>query len=144
MRFVFWKFQPAIRRPEVMSFHVIIIVNLSGLKMVQRLVYRRQNTYNTKSNKRRLVKTPGNRLTYLHRNKQKRLPRCALTKQKLHGIKPSRPGERSRIPKRKRRVTRAYGGVLSCKAVQEKILRAYLQEEMKNVKKYLQAKHKKK
>ncbi|XP_075240137.1 large ribosomal subunit protein eL34-like [Convolutriloba macropyga] len=111
--------------------------------MVQRLCYRRQNTYNTKSNKRRLVKTPGNKLVYLHRNKMGRVPRCAATKQKLHGIKPARPGEKSRIAKKHRTISRPYGGVLCCRAVQNKILRAYLQEEMKNVKKYLQAKKKK-
>jgi len=51
-----------------------------------------------------------------------------------------RPTEYARIPKHDRTVTRAYGGCLSAKAVRERILRAFIIEEQRIVKKVLQDK----
>ncbi|XP_047158038.1 60S ribosomal protein L34-like [Vigna umbellata] len=50
-----------------------------------------------------------------------------------------RPAEykRSRLPRNRRTVNRAYGGVLSGSAVRERIIRAFLVEEQKIVKKVL-------
>lgn len=50
-----------------------------------------------------------------------------------------RPAEykRSRLPRNRRTVNRAYGGVLSGGAVRERIIRAFLVEEQKIVKKVL-------
>lgn len=50
-----------------------------------------------------------------------------------------RPAEykRSRLPRNRRTVNRAYGGVLSGAAVRERIIRAFLVEEQKIVKKVL-------
>ena len=80
-----------------------------------------------------------------------------MTGVKLKGIKPSRPAERKRLSLRHKKVFRAYGGkkqllsiyslgpvvnhssyftlsgVLSHKAVREKIVRAFLIEEQKLV-----------
>ena len=50
-----------------------------------------------------------------------------------------RPSERSRLSLRHKKVFRAYGGVLSHKAVREKIVRAFLIEEQKIVVKVLKA-----
>ncbi|KAG5676093.1 hypothetical protein PVAND_005947 [Polypedilum vanderplanki] len=102
--------------------------------MVQRLTLRRRLSYNTKSNKRRIVRTPGGRLVYLYLKKKRTVPRCAVTKEKLHGITPSRPSERPRMAKRLKTVRRAYGGVLSHKALRERIIRAFLIDEQKVVK----------
>lgn len=62
------------------------------------------------------------------------MPRCAVTKEKLHGITPSRPSERPRMSRRLKTVKRAYGGVLSHKALKERIIRAFLIDEQKVVK----------
>ena len=37
---------------------------VSALKMVQRITYRRRLSYNTKSNKRKVVRTPGGKLVF--------------------------------------------------------------------------------
>lgn len=57
-----------------------------------------------------------------------------MTKEKLHGITPSRPSERPRMSRRLKTVRRAYGGVLSHKALRERIIRAFLIDEQKVVK----------
>jgi len=41
------------------------------------------------------------------------------------------------VSKRQRRVSRAYGGHLSSQAVKDRIIRAFLIEEVKIVKKYM-------
>ena len=51
--------------------------------------------------------------------------------------------EKTRMSKRQKTVYRAYGGVLSHKAVREKIVRAFLIEEQKIVMKVLKAQGKK-
>lgn len=55
-----------------------------------------------------------------------------------------RPVEYSRIPKNDRTVTRAYGGCLSAEAVRDRIMRAFIIEEQRIVKKVLQEKQKEK
>merc|ERR1712119_187386 len=64
--------------------------------------------------------------------KRPSVPKCPMTGVKLKGIKPSRPAERKRLSLRHKKVFRAYGGVLSHKAVREKIVRAFLIEEQKS------------
>lgn len=44
--------------------------------MVQRLTYRRRLSYNTTSNKVKIVKTPGGKLAYLHVGKNGTVPKC--------------------------------------------------------------------
>jgi large subunit ribosomal protein L34e len=73
-------------------------------------------------------------LVYLYLKKKRSVPRCAVTKEKLHGITPSRPSERPRMSRRLKTVKRAYGGVLSHKALKERIIRAFLIDEQKVVK----------
>nr|CAB3265719.1 60S ribosomal protein L34-like [Phallusia mammillata] len=111
--------------------------------MVQRLTYRRSLSYNTPSNRRRISKTPGGRLVYLHTKKIGSIPKCGDTKKKLFGIKPARPKELMSMSKRQKRVTRAYGGCLSSGAVRSRIIRAFLVEEQKIVVKVLKAQSKK-
>merc|ERR1712062_870707 len=100
-------------------------------KMVQRITYRRRLSYNTNSNRRKKVRTPGGKLVFQYLKKRPSVPKCPMTGVKLKGIKPSRPAERKRLSLRHKKVLRAYGGVLSHKAVREKIVRAFLIEEQK-------------
>ncbi|EDV42881.1 uncharacterized protein Dana_GF18218 [Drosophila ananassae] len=102
--------------------------------MVQRLTLRRRLSYNTRSNKRRIVRTPGGRLVYQYVKKNKTVPRCGQCKEKLKGITPSRPSERPRLSKRHKTVSRTYGGVLCHGCLRERIVRAFLLEEQKIVK----------
>merc|ERR1711872_310866 len=115
----------------------------SNVIMVQRLTYRRRLSYNTQSNRRKISKTPGGRLVYLHQKKLGSIPKCGDTKKTLFGIKPARPRELSSMCKRKKHVTRTYGGVLCSAAVRSRIVRAFLVEEQKIVVKVLKAQAKK-
>merc|ERR1712115_598518 len=94
-------------------------------KMVQRITYRRRLSYNTRSNRRKITRTPGGKLVFQYLKKRPSVPKCPMTGIKLKGIKPTRPSDRPRHKK----VFRAYGGVLSHRAVREKIVRAFLIEE---------------
>merc|ERR1739838_937931 len=102
-------------------------------KMVQRITYRRRLSYNTRSNRRKITRTPGGKLVFQYLKKRPSVPKCPMTGVKLKGVKPSRPAERKRLSLRHKKVFRAYGGVLSHKAVREKIVRAFLIEEQKLV-----------
>jgi len=107
--------------------------------MTQRLTYRRRLSYNTASNKRRISKTPGNKLTYLYCKKPGVIPKCGDCKQKLRGITYCRPKELARLSLRQKHVTRAYGGARCAACVRERIIRAFLIEEEKLVAKMLKA-----
>ncbi|KAI1714461.1 ribosomal protein l34e domain-containing protein [Ditylenchus destructor] len=108
--------------------------------MVQRLTYRRRLSYNTKSNKVKVSKTPGGRNVVLYRKKIGKVPKCGDTGVRLRGIKPSRPRQLSKLTKRKKTVSRPYGGCLSGGAVRERIIRAFLVEEQTIANKILKAK----
>lgn len=68
------------------------------------------------------VRTPGGKLVYQYLKKPKKTPRCGHCKDKLRGIQPARPMERSRMCKRKKTVKRVYGGVLCHKCVKERYI----------------------
>jgi large subunit ribosomal protein L34e len=112
--------------------------------MVQRLTYRRRHSYNTRSNKVKTVKTPGGRLIFHYRSKVANGPRCGDCGRNIQGVPHLRPREYSRLPKRSRRVTRAYGGSRCAKCVRDRIVRAFLIEEQRIVKKLMKAAQKKK
>ncbi|KAG1368839.1 60S ribosomal protein L34 [Cocos nucifera] len=107
--------------------------------MVRRLTYRKRHSYATKSNQTRVVKTPGGKLVYQYTKKRASGPRCPVTGERIQGIPHLGPAEykRSRLSRSRRTVNRAYGGVLSGSAVREGIIRAFLVEEQKIVKKVL-------
>jgi len=107
--------------------------------MVQRVTYRRRNGWNTRSNRVRIVKTPGGRLVYHHLKKRGTNPKCGDCGSALAGIPALRPFEYSRISKRQKHVTRAYGGSRCGSCVRNRIVRAFLIEEQKIVKKVLKA-----
>jgi large subunit ribosomal protein L34e len=110
--------------------------------MVERQTLRRHVPWNTKSNKHRMVKTPGGRLVYQHVKKTSKQPKCGDTGRKLIGMPRVRPTEMKRLKQRQRTVARAYGGVLSAKAVKTRIVRAFLIEEQRCVKEVLIQKEK--
>ncbi|KAM7473852.1 hypothetical protein LguiB_021095 [Lonicera macranthoides] len=87
----------------------------------------------------RVVKTPGGKLVYQGTKKRAKGPKCPVTGKRIQGIPHLRPAEykRSRLSRNRRTVNRAYGGVLSGGVVRERIIRAFLVEEQKIVKKVL-------
>ena len=105
--------------------------------MVQRTTYRRRLSYNTKSNKTRIIKTPGGKLQVLHLKKRVAAPKCGDCGIALPGIPCVRPTQYMRLSKSKKNVTRAYGGSRCATCVRERIVRAFLVEEQKIVKKLL-------
>ena len=109
------------------------------LKMVQRLTYQKRHSYAIKSNQHRVVKTPGRKLVYQTTKKRASGPKCPVTSKRIQGIPHLRPAEykRSRLSRNCRTVNRAYGGVLFGSAVREGIIRVFLVEELKIVKKVL-------
>ncbi|CAK5031967.1 unnamed protein product [Meloidogyne enterolobii] len=108
--------------------------------MPQRLTYRRRLCYNTKSNKTKVVKTPGGRNVLHYRKKKGSIPKCGDTGVPLKGIKAARPRQLSKMTKRLKTVTRAYGGCLSAAAVRQRIIRAFLVEEQQIASKLLKTK----
>ncbi|GIX64827.1 60S ribosomal protein L34 [Babesia caballi] len=106
--------------------------------MAQRVVLRRQCRYNTKSNKQRVVKTPGARLVVQRRTKVAQTPKCGDCKRKLLGIAALRPHLYRNLKKRERTVSRAYGGVRCHSCVKDRIIRAFLKEEQRSLKKVVE------
>ncbi|OJJ38972.1 hypothetical protein ASPWEDRAFT_36680 [Aspergillus wentii DTO 134E9] len=93
--------------------------------------------YNTRSNQVRIVKTPGGELRYLHIKKKGTAPKCGDCGIKLPGVPALRPREYSQISRPKKNVSRAYGGSRCAGCVKDRIVRAFLIEEQKIVKKVL-------
>ncbi|KNC99237.1 uncharacterized protein SPPG_05493 [Spizellomyces punctatus DAOM BR117] len=107
--------------------------------MVQRVTYRRRLSYNTKSNKTRVIKTPGGKLAVLHIVKKASAPKCGDCGSVLSGIPALRPTQYSRLSRRQKSVTRPYGGSRCGICVRSRIVRAFLIEEQKIVKRVLKA-----
>nr|ACF24578.1 60S ribosomal protein L34 [Gymnochlora stellata] len=103
--------------------------------MVQRLTYKRRHCYNTKSNAVKIIKTPGGKLTFQYTEKKRRVPRCGDCGMKLIGIPAVSPQIIRTLKKRQRKVSRAYGGSRCHECVKARIVRAFLKEEKKLVKK---------
>ncbi|KAI8645137.1 60S ribosomal protein L34-B [Parasitella parasitica] len=107
--------------------------------MAQRLTYRRRCSYNTRSNRVRAVKTPGGKLVVQYEKKPVKAPRCGDCGESLSGIKALRPREFATVSKTQKNVSRAYGGSRCAHCVRNRIVRAFLIEEQKIVKKVLKA-----
>jgi len=89
------------------------------------------------------AKTPGGRLTAHIITKKNKGAICGDCKQPLPGIKHFKSTDVRRTKKRERTVSRAYGGSRCAGCVRQRIVRAFLVEEQKIVKKMLQDKAKK-
>ena len=82
----------------------------------------------------------GGRLVVQYVGKRAFGPRCGDCGTRLPGIPALRPKEYKGISKRQKTITRAYGGSRCANCVKTRIVRAFLIEEQKIVKKVLQAK----
>ena len=102
--------------------------------MVQRVVYRRENNFNTRSNKTKYVKTPGGKLAVHVIKKASKGPRCGDCKGKIMGVPALRPFQYRRLAKTQRTVARAYGGSRCMPCVRDRVKRAFFLEEQKAVK----------
>jgi len=98
-----------------------------------------RHSYATRSNLIKKVKTPGGRLTVKIIKKKSSGVKCgeAGCDVMLPGIKRLTTSAFRHTKKRERKVSRSYGGALCGKCVQERIVRAFLIEEQKIVKKML-------
>ncbi|KAG9078409.1 60S ribosomal protein L34 [Ceratobasidium sp. UAMH 11750] len=110
--------------------------------MAQRVTIRKRTPYNTKSNRRRVVKTPGGKLVYHHIKKLATSPKCGDCGIALPGVPALRPRKYATISKRQKTVRRAYGGSRCGDCVKQRILRAFLIEEAKIVKKVIKSQEK--
>jgi large subunit ribosomal protein L34e len=70
--------------------------------MVQRVTYRRRLSYNTTSNRRRIVKTPGGKLVYHYVQKPAASPKCGDCGSKLQGVPTLRPHEYVKLSRSKK------------------------------------------
>ncbi|KAK7056208.1 60S ribosomal protein L34A [Paramarasmius palmivorus] len=111
--------------------------------MAQRVTLRKRQPYNTKSSGRRVVKTPGGSLIYHTVKKRASSPKCGDCGLALPGIPALRPRQYATISKRQKSVNRAYGGARCGECVKQRILRAFLVEEAKIVKKVIKSQQKK-
>ncbi|KAJ1969515.1 60S ribosomal protein L34B [Dimargaris xerosporica] len=111
--------------------------------MTQRVTYRRRLSYNTNSNRVRKVKTPGGRLVLQYVKKPAKGPSCGDCGSRLAGIPALRPREYAKLPRCHKTVGRSYGGSRCGPCVRTRIVRAFLVEEQKIVKKVLKSQSKK-
>ena len=105
--------------------------------MAQRLTYRRHCSYKTRSNKFKPVRVAGGKLVMHYITKTAKPMRCGDCGCVLSGIPRVRPYKLHSMSKREKTVTRAYGGSRCGRCVRERILRAFLLEEQKIVKRVL-------
>lgn len=96
-----------------------------------------RHAYNTSSNRLRGVRTPGGQLVSQRVAKTSKGPICSDCKTKLQGIKHLSQIAYKRAKKRERTVSRCYGGSTCHACVKQRIVRAFLLEEQKAVKKLL-------
>ncbi|KAI0251530.1 ribosomal protein L34e [Lactifluus subvellereus] len=110
--------------------------------MAQRVTLRKRQPYNTSSSRRRIVKTPGGVLRYHHIKKLPTAPKCGDCGAKLSGVVALRPREYATVSKTKKHVTRSYGGSRCGGCVRSRIVRAFLIEEAKVVKRVIKSQQK--
>ena len=96
-----------------------------------------RHSYNTTQHKVRAVRTPGGVLKSQRVYKKTKGVKCCDCKCILPGIKHLPSTSIRRTKKRERTVSRAYGGAACHSCVRTRIVRAFLLEEQKAVKKVL-------
>mmetsp|Transcript_13176 Transcript_13176/g.22399 ORF Transcript_13176/g.22399 Transcript_13176/m.22399 type:complete len:114 (-) Transcript_13176:30-371(-) len=96
-----------------------------------------RHPYNTRSNRVRPIRTPGGKLAPKKLKKRTKGPRCSDCSIKLPGIKHLKKSAYQNLKKRERTVSRPYGGSCCGSCVRTRIVRAFLLEEQKAVKKVL-------
>jgi large subunit ribosomal protein L34e len=93
--------------------------------------------YATKSRRSVPIKTPGGKLVSQIITKKSKGPRCSDCKCALIGIKQMSNSAFKNSKKRERTVSRVYGGSACGNCVKTRIMRAFLLEEHKAVKKLM-------
>ena len=97
-----------------------------------RVTYRRRTSYNTTSNKIKKIRTPGGRLVAHYVGKRtKGVQLSGPTNAKVTGIKKVSNGKNRTLSYTQRSIARPYGCVLSPVQLKERILKAFLNEEIK-------------
>ena len=95
----------------------------------RRVTYKRRASYRTDGNKFKIVKTPGGKLSIQYIQKKSK-----TIKKKMHGLKSARPAALRRMAYSARSVSRPYGGVLTHEEVKLRIMRAFLVEQLQDIK----------
>ena len=103
----------------------------------KRVTYRRRHSFNTRSNRIKRVKTPGGRISVHYVTKAAAGPKCGDCKKGISGVPCLRPTEYKALPKHKRTVSRAYGGMLCAQCTKSRVMRAFIVGEHKIVRKVL-------
>jgi large subunit ribosomal protein L34e len=101
-----------------------------------------RSPYGTRSNLLKKVLTPGGRTTVTRIAKKSRGAICGDCKVSLPGIKHHKSSDIKNLKKRERKVCRPYGGSRCGNCVKSRIVRAFLIEEQKIVKKMMAEKKK--
>lgn len=84
-----------------------------------------------------MVKTPGGKLVAQHQKKIATRPKCGDCGDALQGISTLRPRAYAQISKTHKTVQRSYGGSRCANCVKDRVVRAFLIEEQKIVKRVL-------
>mmetsp|Transcript_5187 Transcript_5187/g.3640 ORF Transcript_5187/g.3640 Transcript_5187/m.3640 type:complete len:119 (-) Transcript_5187:52-408(-) len=108
-----------------------------------RVTLTKRHAYRTRGNKVKTIKTPGGRYAAQYIGKSRKGVHCGDCKVKLPGIKNMSSIEFKNCKKREKTVSRAYGGSRCSNCVRQRVVRAFLIEEQKIVKKVLAEKMKK-
>jgi len=109
-----------------------------------RVTLTRRHAYRTNTNRVKTVKTPGGRYAVQYLKKARAGAKCGDCKTCLPGIKHMDRRGFKQAHKKDKTVTRAYGGSRCGQCVKARIVRAFLIEEQKIVKKVLAEKKSKK
>ena len=96
-----------------------------------------RHSFNTRQHKLTAVRTPGGCLKAKRIYKTTKGPKCGDCKKSLQGIQHLRSSKYQRTKQRERKVSRCYGGAVCHACVRQRIVRAFLLEEQKAVKKVL-------
>jgi large subunit ribosomal protein L34e len=107
-----------------------------------RVVLRKHSPYTSKKNKHKISKTPGKKFNIIYTKNKNSKVRCGDQKTILKGIQTPTSLNFVSLCKRKKTISRIYGGCLSSNSVKERIIKAFLLEEKKIVKKFIKQRKK--
>mmetsp|Transcript_17762 Transcript_17762/g.36429 ORF Transcript_17762/g.36429 Transcript_17762/m.36429 type:complete len:89 (+) Transcript_17762:146-412(+) len=88
--------------------------------MCFRFSLRRHGSFSTRKHKLRVSRTPGKRNSSLFLKKKTGFVICGVKKTRLNGIRSLNLIRKTKFPKSSKKISRAYGGCLSGKAVKER------------------------
>lgn len=106
---------------------------------MHKIIIHKGRTYKTRSNIRKVVKTPSGKLVARLQKKHSKFHRCHECNAKLLSIARMRPAEFSRQKVSARRVNRPLGATTCGKCVKDKIVEAFLNDEERIVREKVSA-----